>query len=148
MTETPTVALRRARTCYDHLAGQFGCWLTQELLDRQALLAFDGGTTGQRITVDRRAGPMTEQPYVLGPNATAIFGLLDVELALDGPSRRPLLRFCVDWTERRHHLAGALGARVLVTFEQAGWVTRIPGQRALILAERAERELTDRLRAP
>jgi hypothetical protein len=60
-----------------------------------------------------------------------VFAALGVDLDAVRASRRPVLRFCVDWTEQRHHLAGSLGAAVLGAFESAGWVRRQPGRRSL-----------------
>ena len=136
MTATPE--LRHARSCYDHLAGQFGCWLTDQLLCRDALLL----ATERAAAGVRRAGTSAEPTLVLGPSAAAVFGALGVDLA---PSSRPLVRGCLDWTERRAHLAGALGARLLVAVEQAGWVRRLPGQRALQVPEPVRAELLSRL---
>lgn len=55
--------------------------------------------------------------------------------------RRPLVRCCVDWSEQRHHLSGALGARLLRRAEEVEWVTRLPGSRAVCLTEAGERDL-------
>ncbi len=60
-------------------------------------------------------------------------------------SRRPLLRFCLDWSEQRHHLGGSLGAAILATFEQEKWITRRGGNRAVTITELGERELHQRL---
>jgi hypothetical protein len=77
-----------------------------------------------------------EHPYELGPAAEAVFAELGVDLPalLERPrAARPLLRFCVDWSEQRHHLAGALGAALLTSAESAGWVARRPSGRAVDL---------------
>jgi DNA-binding transcriptional ArsR family regulator len=127
-------ALRRARTCYDHLAGQLGCQITGALVDAGALVTTDGvGGTGRRAG-ERLSAPLAAHPYGLGPRAREVLSGLGVDAAvLDGPGtgRRPLLRFCLDWTEQRHHLAGALGAALLTAVEDAGWVARRPRDRAL-----------------
>ena len=106
-------ALRRARTCYDHLAGRLGVEITAALVDRQALVRTDGRPGTLRGAGDRLAAPVREHPYDLGPAAAAVFGGLGVhldELLARPRTARPLLKFCVDWSEQRHHLAGALGA--------------------------------------
>jgi hypothetical protein len=59
----------------------------------------------------------------------------------DVPSRRPLLRFCLDWSEQRHHLGGRLGADLLTAFTDAGWVTRAPQHRAVRLTPAGESAL-------
>jgi DNA-binding transcriptional ArsR family regulator len=135
---TRAAALRRARTCYDHLAGQLGVAVTEGLLREGALVRTDGGAGTNRAATDRLAAPVRAHGYALGAAARPVLGRLGVDLPalLDRPrSARPLLRFCVDWSEQRHHLAGALGAAVLTAFEDAGWVHRRPGGRALLLTD-------------
>lgn len=133
---TRAAALRRARSCYDHLAGQLGVAVTEALLERKALTRTDGVTGTQRAQGDPISAPLAEHPYELGPDADALFGELGVDLAAARKQRRPLLRFCVDWSEQRHHLSGALGAAILSRMESAGWVDRPGGRRALRLTDR------------
>ena len=141
-------ALRRARTCYDHLAGRLGVEVTAALLDHAALLRTDGRPGIVRGEGDRLAAPVGQHPYALGPAAADVLGRLgvDLESLVERPaSARPLLKFCVDWSEQRHHLAGALGAAVLAAVEQAGWVRRRPGGRSLEVTAEGERGLADAL---
>jgi hypothetical protein len=133
---TRAAALRSARACYDHLAGKLGVQLTQALIDCRALTATDGIPDNRRRADDRLSSQLAEHPWVLGPCAADVFAGLGVapdRLAADYPSRRPLLRFCLDWSEQRHHLAGRLGADVLTALLVAGWVTRAQGQRSVQL---------------
>jgi hypothetical protein len=109
-------ALRRARTCYDHLAGVAGVDLLDALLARGWLVE---ATDGYRLTP-------------AGEHALASRG---VDLPAARASRRPLARACLDWTERRPHLAGALGAAVLAALEASGTIWRQPGMRQVILAQ-------------
>ena len=89
--------LRTARTCYDHLAGRLGVALTDVLVQRKHLrLAEDGGTV-------TRAG------------ATCLAGF-GVSVDDVGKGRRTFCRPCIDWSERRPHLAGALGAALATRF--------------------------------
>ena len=111
-------AERAARSCYDHVAGALGVALTDRLCDLGAL---DRSSLG---LLDAR--PL----HALG---------VDPERARAG--RRPLTRSCLDWTERRPHLAGALGAAVLDALLSAGWVVRRPGGRALLLTPAGARGL-------
>jgi hypothetical protein len=74
-------------------------------------------------------------PYRLGPDAARVFGRLGVDVEEVSAGRRPLLRFCVDWTEQRHHLAGALGSAILAALEGNDWVRRDPGRRALTVTD-------------
>ncbi|WP_410570138.1 ArsR/SmtB family transcription factor [Amycolatopsis sp. cmx-4-61] len=118
---TRAEALRTARTCYDHLAGRLGVAVTSALLARGALT---GASDTRRRPGDRISAPLREHPYTLGPAAASVFGSLGVDPKSVAAGRRPLLKFCLDWSEQRHHLAGALGAAVATRFLDAGWVTR------------------------
>jgi DNA-binding transcriptional ArsR family regulator len=134
--------LRRARTCYDHLAGRLGVAVTEALVDRRALVRTDGVRGVGRGDGDRLAAPVPIHPYELGPRAGAVFGALGVDLGEVGAGgRRPLLRFCVDWSEQRHHLAGALGAAVLAQLRAADWVRPLPARRALTLTPEGQTAL-------
>lgn len=131
-------ALRTARTCYDHLAGRLGVALTRALVEQSALTAVDSEPSDE-------PAPM---PYVLGPAAPEVFAALGVapdRLSCHGAERRPLLHFCVDWSERRHHLAGRLGADLLSAMTQAGWLLRRPRQRAVQLTDLGAAQLRSRL---
>lgn len=122
-------ALRRGRTCYDHLAGELGVALLAGMLRRGALVGHDGSF---RPGVERlsAAGPdccyqLTEMGHDL---------LADLGLGTVPPTRRPLIRHCVDWTEQRHHLAGELGARIAGHMFAAGWIDRGPIGRSVVVS--------------
>jgi DNA-binding transcriptional ArsR family regulator len=106
-------ALARARTCYDHLAGALGVALTDAMTDR-GLLDWTHGLTLTPAGRDWLA-----------------------ELAIPAPAgtRRPAVRPCLDWTERRPHLAGAVGAAICRHAFETGWLTRIGTTRAVRLTE-------------
>jgi DNA-binding transcriptional ArsR family regulator len=118
-------ALRRARVCYDHLAGELGVRVFDRL-ESAGLL--------------RARGAELE----LGPDAPAFFGRLGIKLDSLASSRRPLLRACLDWSERRHHLAGALGAALLTRLFALGWARRVRGSRVVQVSASGEASL-DRL---
>ncbi|MEQ0561159.1 metalloregulator ArsR/SmtB family transcription factor [Amycolatopsis sp. NEAU-NG30] len=140
---TRAQALRTARTCYDHLAGRLGVAVTAALLTRGALA---GPADTRRRPGDRISAPLREHPYTLGPAAAPVFGELGVDLDAVAAGRRPLLKFCLDWSEQRHHLAGALGAAVATRFLDAGWVRpRTEGHRALRLTEEGTQALETHL---
>ncbi|MEU4782335.1 winged helix-turn-helix domain-containing protein [Micromonospora sp. NPDC023633] len=101
-------ALAYARTCYDHLAGRLG------VLVRDALLA--------RRLLDDAGG------LALTPAGRDWLDGLGVPVVPLRALRRPLLRDCLDWTERRPHLAGALGAALCAHFLEVGWLTRGGGR--------------------
>ncbi|MGW3473089.1 ArsR/SmtB family transcription factor [Saccharopolyspora sp. NPDC000995] len=134
---TRAAAVREARSCYDHLAGRLGVAVTAALLDRGALATEDGIPNTRRRPGDVLSVQLRDHPYQLGPHAGPVFAALGVNLhAMQaGPSRRPLLRFCVDWSEQRHHLAGRLGAALLTALLDTGWLVRRPQRRALKLTE-------------
>jgi DNA-binding transcriptional ArsR family regulator len=114
--------LRFARTCYDHLAGT----IATALYDR---LQADGtlSVTSDGITLTPTG---TQRLQTLGIDADALRG-----------GRRPLARACLDWTERRDHLAGALGAALLGSFRAQHWVTPRNTPRALRLTQAGRRAL-------
>jgi hypothetical protein len=104
-------ALRAARTCYDHLAG------------RLAVAIADAMSSRRLIEIERDGGVVTRA----GETFLAEFGA-----PLDRiRSRRVLFRTCVDWSERRLHLAGAVGCAILRRSLELHWVRRIAGTRAL-----------------
>jgi DNA-binding transcriptional ArsR family regulator len=124
--DTRARALRRARTCYDHLAGELGVALLAALLDRRVLTGHDGSF---RPEVDRLAAPGADVCYRLTEQGATFLGALGVRC--EAPGRRRLLRHCVDWTEQRHHLSGALGAALATTMTTSGWVVPGPVRRSL-----------------
>lgn len=146
---TRAEALRRARTCYDHLAGRLGVDLTLALVEHRALERTDGRPGVDRSDGDRLSAPLGSAPYRIGPAAVPVLTGLGVDPGvLDGSGggrRRPLLRFCVDWSEQRHHLAGALGTAVLTSLVDQGWIERRPRRREVTVTARGAAGLRDRL---
>ncbi|WP_432153272.1 ArsR/SmtB family transcription factor [Streptomyces tricolor] len=116
-------AMARGRTCYDHLAGRLGTVLTDALTER-GLLRQDTG-------------------FALTDAGVEWFGRAGVALDLSG--RRPLARACLDWTERRPHLAGAAGAALCRHALEAGWCVRVGSGRAVKVTPLGERALSDLL---
>jgi len=110
-------ALRAARTCYDHLAGQLGVALTHALVGRGY------------VELDADAGLVTKP----GMQFLARIGIDTGALAprRGRSSGRVLCRPCLDWSERRPHLAGAVGAALCARCLETGWVRRIEGTRAV-----------------
>ncbi|MGH8862724.1 MAG: ArsR/SmtB family transcription factor [Jatrophihabitantaceae bacterium] len=142
---TRAAAVRRARTCYDHLAGRLGVGITEALVARGALERTDGRRGTDRAPDDPLSAAVPAHPYRLGPGSDAIFGRLGVDIAAlpGGDTRRPLLRFCTDWSEQRHHLAGGLGAALLLRLESADWLRRLPAPRAVQLTPAGRAVLGD-----
>lgn len=149
---TRAQALRYARTCYDHLAGQLGVAVTAALVDHGALATTDGTAGTERRPGDDLSAPVGLHPYELGPHAAEVLGRLGVDndclTPSDQPgrrSKRPLLRFCMDWTEQRHHLAGRLGAAVATAMFDQDWLVRRPRHRAVRLTDDGAAALATRL---
>jgi DNA-binding transcriptional ArsR family regulator len=104
--------LRSARTCYDHLAGRLGVNLSDLLVNVGVL--------------DADFAPTLLAPKWFQENLE-----LDFESVRSNPSKRPLVRPCLDWTEQRPHIAGLLGTELLHTFHRNGWITKDQGDRSL-----------------
>jgi DNA-binding transcriptional ArsR family regulator len=117
-------ALRKARLCYDHLAGELGV-LIYDGLDRHGCFvhANDG------LSMNESGWALLNK---LGVSATHI-----------PQTRRPLCRACVDWSERRHHLAGALGAALAARLMELRWAKRVPHSRALHVSPQGEKTIRD-----
>ncbi|WP_228386925.1 ArsR/SmtB family transcription factor [Ornithinicoccus halotolerans] len=122
-SSSASAALRRGRTCYDHLAGELGVRLTDALIRRNVI-------TDEFALAD--AAPLRE----LG---------VAVPAPADGASRRPLVRGCVDWTERRHHAAGVVPAALATRLFDLGWVARVGSGRAVRLTGAGEAGLVGAL---
>jgi DNA-binding transcriptional ArsR family regulator len=115
-------ALRKARVCYDHLAGELGVLVYESLAHRGA---FTLGADGVNLTSS-------------GVDAVRALGIEPDTLK---NSRRPFCRTCLDWSERRHHLAGQLGAALLDRVQQLGWARRVPDSRVLAFTTDGETAL-------
>ncbi len=130
---TSAEALRRARTCYQHLAGRLGVAVMDALLDG-GLLADSDGSHRLQASGDRRSAPAGDLTYALTPTGRerfAKFGI-DVEAVL---RRRPPIQYCLDWSEQRHHLSGPLGNALTNRFLDLEWISRGPKPRAVILTD-------------
>jgi hypothetical protein len=114
-------ALRRARTCYDHIAGRLGVAIAQRLADEGA------------VVVEADAGWVTDL-------AQQTLGQLGIDaqefLASADKASRALCRPCMDWSERRFHLAGRLGAAICRDCITQGWLRHAPQTRALEITHR------------
>jgi DNA-binding transcriptional ArsR family regulator len=107
-------AMARARTCYDHLAGKLGVALAAALVERkQVVLTEDGG----RVTDAGRT----------------FFDEVGIDLAPRPTSRRAFCRPCVDWSERRWHIGGTVGAAIARRCFELGWTARQPEGRAVTI---------------
>jgi DNA-binding transcriptional ArsR family regulator len=115
-------ALRRARVCYDHLAGELGVLLFDALQARR-LLRNDGDC------------------LLLTPEGEGVFSDFGVDVSALSRDRRVLCRGCLDWSMRRHHLAGALGAATLRRILDLGWARRNTRSRGVSFSPSSEHAL-------
>ena len=117
--------LREARSCYDHLAGRLGVGVTAGLVARGAIRLVDG-------------------EFAVTRSGERFFAALDVDVTEARASRRSFARACTDWTERRPHLGGSLGAGLRDRFLAAGWVQRNAQDRSLRITDAGRTELARR----
>jgi DNA-binding transcriptional ArsR family regulator len=120
-------ALRAARTCYDHLAGRLGVAIADALV------------TGGHVELTHDAGLVTD-------SGIALFTQLGIDAASLTAGRgntRVLCRPCLDWSERRPHLAGAIGAALCARSFEAAWIRRVAGTRAVEVTPKGWRLFRD-----
>ena len=124
-------ALRDARTCYDHLAGRLGVNVFASLIDGGAVTGGDGIHRLDDDGDDRLSAPGRDVQYRLTPDGTALLERLGMELPRTAAGEALALRYCVDWTEQRHHLSGAVGRALLSRLIDRGWLERDRHTRAV-----------------
>lgn len=119
--------MRKARVCYNHLAGHMGIQMYDSLVQRGFLSATDESltltTTGSRFVCD--------------------FG---VDLEELKAKKSPLCKECLDWSERRSHLAGSLGRALLTQMENKGWAKRIPESRIVRFTSAGQKSFDETFR--
>lgn len=114
-----------ARTCYDHLAGRYGVALFEALLHHQAITA-----------------PHEQRGHIeLGERGEELFGALGIDLEAVRHQHRRFAFACPDWTERRPHLGGALGAALWAKIVERGWIIKQQGTRATIVTDEGKQQL-------
>jgi DNA-binding transcriptional ArsR family regulator len=119
-------ALRDGRCCYGHLAGRLGIAVTGALVAQGFLC------------------PADDKQYAVSAEGRAWFEALGLDLDAMR-SKRGVARQCLDWTERRHHLAGPLGVTLLSRMVALGWIETVAGSRAARLTTVGREELRERL---
>jgi DNA-binding transcriptional ArsR family regulator len=112
-------ALRKARVCYDHLAGEVGVSIFEGLLKKRALV--------------RR-----QDELALTAAGQRLFQNLRIDTDALAGQKRAFCRACLDWSERRHHLAGALGAALLARIVELGWAKRARDSRVVVITANGE----------
>jgi DNA-binding transcriptional ArsR family regulator len=122
-------ALREARVCYNHLAGDMGTRLFDSMMARQFL----------------------SQPgddLMLSPGGARFVREFGIDLDALAANRAPLCRECLDWSERRSHLAGSLGRAMLHRIEELGWARRDGATRAVLFTPRGRNGFEELIAAP
>jgi DNA-binding transcriptional ArsR family regulator len=120
-TGPPDPDLRAARVCYDHLAGERGVWLFDRMRERGLLTGRD--------------------THELSPRGREQLSLLGIDVDALTRSRRPLCRSCLDWSERRHHLGGSVGAALLRRIFALRWARQEPSSRIVTFTAEGDRAL-------
>ncbi|HKB42745.1 MAG TPA: winged helix-turn-helix domain-containing protein [Chitinophagaceae bacterium] len=115
--------IQYARTCYDHLAGKIAVDLTQALI-KQKILKPDGNN------------------FLVSSKGEAWFEMIGLNVNELKNSKRHFAKACLDWTERKHHLAGALGAALLNQMLSFNWIRKKANSRIVILTAKGETELS------
>ena len=113
-------AVSAARICYDHLAGRLSVALTDSLVARQY------------VVLDNEAAQIT-------PAGTRFLSGFGIALPALGSARRHFCRLCLDWTERRPHIAGAVGAAITRRYFDLGWMERMKRSHAVVVTARGRR---------
>ena len=121
---TRSELLREARTCYDHLAGRLGVALVRGLERSQVVVRCNGD-------------------FEIGPRAAEWLCDLGVDLSALERRRRPLVRACLDWSERKPHVAGALGAALAARFFELGWIERRDTNRSVAVTAAGQKLLRE-----
>ena len=117
-----TSPIQQCRTCYDHLAGKTGVAVTDALIKQ-----------GMITNIDSSFG--------LTAKGKRWFGELGINVDELATLRRSFLRPCLDWSERRYHIAGSLAAALLDKMLQADWIRRTRNSRAVIVTGKGQKEL-------
>lgn len=136
---TRAAQLRLARTCYDHLAGRLGVGIMNSLLNLGCIVGGDGAFDRGLADRDRPAAPGQDVDYRLTESGERFLTRLGVRLS---GGRRPVVRYCIDWTETRHHLGGQVGRGLCDRFLAAGWLEPRATHRALRITDAGSRVLT------
>jgi len=136
-------SLRWARMCYDHLAGAVGVSVTEALIGRGLIGEVEGagpgGTGGGSPPCTGKVGGL----FTLAPGGAAEFRRFGIDVDRLERRTRPLLRPCLDWSERRYHLAGSLGAALTRSMLERRWITSREASRIVTVTEAGEAGLRD-----
>jgi DNA-binding transcriptional ArsR family regulator len=119
--------IKYARTCYDHLAGKIGVRLTHALLQQKILTPYN----------DR---------YEVTHAGNTWFENVGIDIAATQKQNRKFAYPCLDWSERNHHIGGALGAALLQSMLQKDWIRKVNHSREIVITGKGKMEINKRLR--
>ncbi|MEP6747159.1 MAG: winged helix-turn-helix domain-containing protein [Bacteroidota bacterium] len=119
-------AIKQCRTCYDHLAGKMGVSIADSMLK-------------QKIIIE------TGNNFDLGNSGKKWFAALEIDTEALQQQRRSFLRPCLDWSERRHHIAGSLAAALLDKMLEKDWMRKIKNSRVVVITAKGQKNLYERL---
>jgi DNA-binding transcriptional ArsR family regulator len=122
MTGPRNDAMCKARSCYDHLAGKLGVGIAQRLVD------------AGHITLSDEGGEVTSKGKMF---------FMRLGIDVERPSQRAFCRPCLDWSERRYHIAGVLGQRVRQFCFDKGWIKQKPKSRVVEITPLGVRKLRE-----
>lgn len=114
--------IQYCRKCYDHLAGKIAVDLTQTLLSQGLLI-------------------LQNDDFIISPSGSQWFEKIGIDVDVIMRSKRRIAKPCLDWTERKYHLAGALGANLLKQMQIFNWVRTVRYSRVIILTGKGEADL-------
>ncbi len=122
----PRTPIQQARLCYDHIAGHLGVAITDALVDKGALLPLGND-------------------YELTSQGEVLLGSFGADIAKLRHSKRLFARQCLDWSERRHHVAGVVGATIADFAFANGWIERARERRVLLVTPKGQNALKKHL---
>lgn len=122
INQADVTGIKYARTCYDHLAGKIGVQLTHSLLKNKWLIAYD----------DR---------YEISNTGNKQFENIGIDITAIQKQNRKFAYPCLDWSERNHHLGGALGAALLQSLIEKDWIRKIKHSREIVITGKGKIEL-------
>lgn len=125
VTKKDNFAIKYCRTCYDHLAGKAGVSITESFLKQKIIMQ-----NGAVYNVTAK-----------GENFFLKLGIVTAEIKTN---RRIFAKPCLDWSERKHHLAGALGAALLDKMLSLDWLRKTKNSRAIVITSKGQLELRDK----
>ncbi|MBC9794415.1 ArsR/SmtB family transcription factor [Sinomicrobium weinanense] len=120
--QLPVTGHKYARTCYDHLAGKAGVLLTEALVKKEILIP-------------------ENEVFAVSEVGKQWFSGLDIDVEVLRRKKRSFARPCLDWSERKHHLAGALGAALLDSMAARQWLRKKQGSREVIITSEGQSKL-------